>query len=179
MSENLDSTGGIDWSADVFQSLKDQDITQVGFVADGGMKNIISRCQAEPTMSTIALSSEEEGPSLMAGAWLGGAKGCVVMQSTGVGNCINTFSMSEVCQFPLLVLVSARSTWSEGNRWQVPMGQRARKYFEMAGFHTHFVERPEDAGPTVAAGAKQAYNTLNGVGVFFSQRVMGVKEFVR
>tara|TARA_B100000686_G_scaffold341658_1_gene419389 strand:- start:218 stop:397 length:180 start_codon:yes stop_codon:yes gene_type:complete len=59
------------------------------------------------------------------------------------------------------------------------MGQRARTYFEMAGFHTHFVERPEDAAPTVTAAAKQAYNTLNGVGVFFSQRVMGVKEFLK
>ena len=179
MNEGTGEQTGVDWSQDVFQSLKDEGITQVGFVADGGMKNIIAKCKAESTMRAVALSSEEEGPCLMAGAWLGGAKGCMIMQSTGVGNCINTFSMSEVCQFPLLALVSARSTWGEGNRWQVPMGQRARAYFEMAGFHTHFVERPEDAGPTVAAAAQQAYNTLNGVGVFFSQRVMGAKKFLR
>lgn len=179
MNEAKIISNAIDWSSEVFQSLKDQDITQIGFVADGGLKNIITRCQDDPSMHTVALSSEEEGPCLMAGAWLGGAKGCIVMQSTGVGNCINTFTMSEVCQFPLLILVSARSSWSEGNRWQVPMGQRARTYFEMAGFHTHFVERPEDAAPTVTAAAKQAYNTLNGVGVFFSQRVMGVKEFLK
>jgi len=167
------------WARDVFLALKEAGVTQVGFVADGGLKNVIAYCQDEPTMATVPLSSEEEGPSMMAGAWLGGAKGCILMQSTGVGNCINTFSMAEVCQFPLLILVSARSTWGEGNRWQVPMGQRSQKYFEMAGFHTHFVENSDDAGVTVAAAAEQAYNTLNGVGVFFSQRVMGVKKFVR
>jgi sulfopyruvate decarboxylase TPP-binding subunit len=167
-----------DWSQDVHNALDDFGVTQVGYVADGGMKNIIANCQANPNMHAIPLSSEEEGPCLATGAWLGGKKACIVMQSTGVGNCINTFSMSEVGQFPLLVLVSLRSSWGEGNRWQVPMGQRCMDYFKMAGFHTHLVEHGEDAGETVAAAATQAYNTMNGVGVFFSQRVMGTKKFV-
>ncbi|MGD9942649.1 MAG: hypothetical protein AB7S98_05370, partial [Burkholderiaceae bacterium] len=66
-----------------------------------------------------------------------------------------------------------------GNRWQMPMGERCQDYFRMAGFHTQTVETPEDAGPSVAAAVEHAYNTLNGVGVFFSQRVMGVKRFLR
>lgn len=166
-----------DWAMDVHNSLAEKNITQVGYVPDGGMKNIINACDNNPKMHTIALSSEEEGPSLAAGAWLGGAKTCLIMQSTGVGNCINTFSMSEVGQFPLLVLVSLRSSWGEANRWQVPMGQRCMDYFKMAGFHTHIVEHGEDAGETVAAAADQAFHTMNGVGVFFSQRVMGTKKF--
>jgi sulfopyruvate decarboxylase TPP-binding subunit len=167
-----------DWARDVHDALSEFGVTQVGFVADGGMKNVISYCQKNEKMSVIPMSSEEEGPCLTAGAWLGGAKSAIIMQSTGVGNCINTFSMSEVCQFPLLALVSLRSSWSEGNRWQVPMGQRAVDYFKMAGFHTHIVEDGADAGETVLAAASQAYNTLNGVGVFFTQRVMGVKKFL-
>jgi hypothetical protein len=49
----------------------------------------------------------------------------------------------------------------------------------MAGFHAMQVNNPDDAGPSVAAAVEEAYNTLNGVGVFFSQRVMGVKRFLR
>jgi sulfopyruvate decarboxylase alpha subunit len=166
-----------DWSRDVHDALHATGISQVGYVPDGGMKNVISNCGANPAMHAIPLSSEEEGPCLAAGAWLGGAKTCIIMQSTGVGNCINTFSMSEVGQFPLLVLVSMRSSWGEQNRWQVPMGQRCIDYFKMAGFHTHVVEHAEDAGETVTAASEQAFNTMNGVGVFFSQRVMGTKKF--
>lgn len=166
-----------DWAKDVHDALERFGITQVGYVPDGGMKNLINHCRDNPKIATIPLASEEEGPCLVAGAWLGGQKAAIIMQSTGIGNCINTMSMIEVCQFPCLVLVSHRASWSEGNRWQIPMGQRGPDYFKMAGFHTHTVEHAIDAGETVEAAANQAYNTLNGVGVFFSQRVMGVKKF--
>ena len=167
-----------DWAKDVHDALDEFGVSQVGYVPDGGMKNVIRYCSENPKMHAIPLASEEEGPCLVAGAWLGGEKAALVMQSSGIGNCINTFSMLEVCQFPCLVLVSHRASWSEGNRWQIPMGQRGPDYFKMAGFHAHFVESGEDAGEIVTAAANQAYNTLNGVGVFFSQRVMGVKKFL-
>jgi sulfopyruvate decarboxylase alpha subunit len=178
VSEAASAAGG-DWSRAVHQALRSQGVTVVGFVPDGGMKGVIELCLADPSMRTVPLTNESEGPCLMNGAWLGGAKGCLIMQSTGVGNIINTASMTEVCQFPLLVLVSWRSSWAEGNRWQMPMGERCQDYFRMAGFHTQTVEHPEDAGPSVEAAVEHAYNTLNGVGVFFSQRVMGVKRFLR
>lgn len=167
------------WSQDVYNALKDQGITVVGFVPDGGMKQVIDLCLADPEMRTLPLTNESEGPCLLAGAWLGGAKGCLILQSTGVGNVINNASLSEVCQFPFLALVSWRSSWAEGNRWQMPMGERCQDYFKMAGFHTQTVENGADAGASVSAAAEQAFNTLNGVGVFFSQRVMGVKRFLR
>ena len=167
-----------DWARDVHDALDAFGVTQIGYVPDGGMKNVINYCLDNPNMAAIPLASEEEGPCLAAGAWLGGAKTAIIMQSTGIGNCVNTFSMMEVCQFPMLVLVSHRATWGEGNRWQIPMGQRGPDYFKMAGFHTHNVEHGIDAGETVLAAANQAVNTMNGVGVFFSQRVMGVKKFL-
>jgi len=179
MVSEAESAAGGTWSRDVYRALKDQGISVVGFVPDGGMKEVIELCLADPGMKTIALTNESEGPPLLAGAWLGGAKGCLILQSTGVGNLINNATMSEVCQFPFLALVSWRSSWAEGNRWQVPMGQRCRDYFKMAGFQALSIDDPEDAGASVSAAAEEAFNTLNGVGVFYSQRVMGVKRFLR
>lgn len=179
MVSEVSSAAAGNWSRDVYNALKEQGVSVVGFVPDGGMKEIIELCLADKEMKTVALTNECEGPTLMAGCWLGGAKGCLILQSTGVGNIINAASMSEVCQFPFLALVSWRSSWAEGNRWQVPMGQRSQDYFKMAGFHAMQVNDPDDAGPSVAAAVEEAYNTLNGVGVFFSQRVMGVKRFLR
>jgi sulfopyruvate decarboxylase TPP-binding subunit len=179
MVSEAQSAAKEDWSLAVHRALKEAGISVVAFVPDGGMKRVIELCLADRDMRTLPLTNEAEGPCLLAGAWLGGAKGCMILQSTGVGNCINNFTMSEVCQFPLLALVSLRSSWAEGNRWQIPMGERCRTYFQMAGFHTQTVEDAASAGEHVAAAAEQAYNTLNGVGVFFSQRVMGVKRFLR
>jgi sulfopyruvate decarboxylase alpha subunit len=169
----------VDWSADVHRALKAEGVTQVAYVPDGGMKRLIELANADPGMRAVPLTSEEEGPCLMAGAWLGGAKGCVIMQSSGVGNCVNNFTLSEVCQFPLLILVSQRATWGEGNRWQVPTGQRCAPLLELSGFRVHQVERPEDAGETVRAATQHAYFCLSSVAVLFSQRVFGAKRFLR
>lgn len=72
-------------------------------------------------MQPTVLTTEEEGIGILAGAWLGGERGVLLMQSSGVGNCINTLSLSKVCGFPLLIIVTMRGEWGELNlgrsRW--------------------------------------------------------------
>ena len=74
-------------------------------------------------MTAVVLTTEEEGIGLLAGAWLGGERGVLLMQSSGVGNCINMLSLIEICRLPLLMLVTMRGEWGEFNPWQMPMGQ--------------------------------------------------------
>ena len=74
-------------------------------------------------MTDVVLATEEEGIGLLAGAWLGGERGVLLMQSSGVGNCINTLSMIRTCQFPLLLVVTMRGEWGETNPWQLPMAK--------------------------------------------------------
>jgi sulfopyruvate decarboxylase TPP-binding subunit len=40
-------------------------------------------------MRAVVLTTEEEGIAFAAGAWLGGQRAALLMQSSGVGNCIN------------------------------------------------------------------------------------------
>jgi hypothetical protein len=68
------------------------------------------------------LTTEEEGIALAAGAWLGGQRAVLLMQSSGVGNCINMLSLPVNCRMPFLTLVTMRGEWGEFNPWQVPMG---------------------------------------------------------
>ena len=110
------------WQDQLFDVLKRADIRQVGYVPDAGHSRLIARCKADPDIRDVVLTTEEEGIALAAGAWLGGQRSALLMQSSGVGNCINMLSLIRACRFPMLMLVTMRGEWEEFNPWQVPMG---------------------------------------------------------
>ena len=110
------------WQDQLFEAIKGGDIRQVGYVPDAGHARLIERCRADPDIRDVVLTTEEEGVAMAAGAWLGGQRSALLMQSSGVGNCINMLSLSRACRFPMLMLVTMRGEWEEFNPWQVPMG---------------------------------------------------------
>ena len=81
------------WQERVFAALKAARVTIVGYVPDAGHAHLIQAAHADPDMTTIVLTTEEEGIALSAGAWLGGKRAVLLMQSSGVGNCINMLSL--------------------------------------------------------------------------------------
>ncbi len=157
--------------------LKAFDVRQVPYVPDGGLVELIKAAQADPAMRAIALTTEEEGVALCSGAWLGGQRSALLMQSSGVGNCVNMLSLVKTCKFPLLTLVTMRGEWGEFNPWQVPMGQATRACFELMGLTVLRVDRPEEAGPVLRAAAKSVFEGGSAVAVLLSQRRIGAKEF--
>ena len=117
-----DLAGRQPWQDQLFDVLKRADIRQVGYVPDAGHSRLIARCKADPDIRDVVLTTEEEGVALAAGAWLGGQRAALLMQSSGVGNCVNMLSLIRACRFPMLMLVTMRGEWEEFNPWQVPMG---------------------------------------------------------
>ena len=111
-----------DWPDRLFETLKRADIRQVGYVPDAGHARLIDRCRADPDIRDVVLTTEEEGVALAAGAWLGGERAALLMQSSGLGNCVNMLSLARTCRFPLLMLITMRGEWEEFNPWQQPMG---------------------------------------------------------
>ncbi len=172
-----ESTRGGDWAAQVHATLAAAGIRTVGYVPDAGLIRLIELCRDDPEIRDVVLASEQEGIGLAAGAWLGGARAVLMMQSSGVGNCINALSMIQVCGFPLLALVTMRGEWGEANPWQVPMGQGAANHLTVAGVIVHRVERAQDVAETVAAAAELAFASSRAVAVLVAQRVLGAKTF--
>ena len=115
-----------DWPDRLFETLKRGGVRQVGYVPDAGHAHLIERCRADREIRDVALTTEEEGVALAAGAWLGGERAVLLMQSSGVGNCVNMFSLTRTCRFPLLMFITMRGEWEEFNPWQVPMGSDRR-----------------------------------------------------
>src|SRR3984885_16165423 len=107
------------WPEDIFEILQRFDVRQVPSVPDAGHSQLIQRVLAERSMRAVPLTTEEEGVALLAGAWAGGQRGALLMQSSGVGNCVNMFSLTQIFRFPFLTLVTMRGEWGEFNPWQV------------------------------------------------------------
>jgi len=164
-----------EWPEAIFEVLCGAGVTQVAYVPDAGTARLIDLCHANSTMHSVALTTEEEGVALLAGAWLGGARGVLLMQSSGVGNCINMLSIVAECRFPLLAIVTMRGEWGEFNPWQVPMGQGVAPALGNAGMIVHHVDDADHVEATVAAASALAFNAFRAVAVTISQRIIGTK----
>ena len=167
-----------DWPLDVFNTLRQAGVTQAAYVPDAGHSRLIQLMHADTAVRTVVLTTEEEGVALAAGAWLGGARAVLLMQSSGVGNCVNMLSLMTACRFPFLTLVTMRGEWAEFNPWQVPMGQAAPAVLQAMGVTVLRLERPEDAAEVVSAAAALAYEADQQVAVLVSQRMLGRKQWL-
>ena len=165
------------WSSDIYDVLKEIGVKQVAYVPDAGHTQLIRACHADADMKTVSLTTEEEGVAMLAGAWLGGERGALLMQSSGVGNCINMFSMIQECRFPMLVLVTMRGEWGEFNPWQLHMGQSTVRALENAGVVVQRVDHAHDVRDTVFAAAQMAFSSNRAVAVLIGQRVVGFKDW--
>jgi sulfopyruvate decarboxylase alpha subunit len=165
------------WSDQVHGVLRASGVRVVGYVPDAGHKRLIELCRADRAMRAVALTTEEEGIGLAAGAWLGGEKTALLMQSSGVGNCINALGMTSECRFPLVMLVTMRGQFGEFNPWQVPMGQATAATLSAMGVVVQGAARAEDVAPAVDAAARLAFGSYAAVAVLVSQRVIGIKSF--
>ena len=165
------------WQDQLFDVLKRADIRQVGYVPDAGHSRLIARCKADPDIRDVVLTTEEEGVAMAAGAWLGGQRSALLMQSSGVGNCINMLSLIRSCRFPMLMLVTMRGEWAEFNPWQVPMGLAAQPALEAIGVRTMRAETAADLVEKTAAAAQLAYEADQQIAVLIAQRLLGAKEW--
>jgi sulfopyruvate decarboxylase alpha subunit len=163
------------WQDALFDVLKRADIRQVGYVPDAGHSRLIARCKADPDIRDVVLTTEEEGIAMAAGAWLGGQRSALLMQSSGVGNCINMMSLIRACRFPMLMLVTMRGEWEEFNPWQVPMGSIVEPTLKLCDTQVAKVETPEAVVPAVQNAVQLAFGGDRAAAVLLSQKLIGRK----
>ena len=166
-----------DWPREVYEELKSAGVRVVGYVPDAGHKRLIELCQADKKMRAVVLSTEEEGIGLAAGAWLGGEKSVLLMQSSGVGNIINVLGMVKICRLPLVILVTMRGEQGEFNSWQVPMGENTARVLETMGVAVRQAGEAQGVAAHVRAALKLAFEAQGAEAVLIAQRVIGIKSF--
>lgn len=165
------------WPDALYDVLVRQQVRQIVYVPDAGHARLIERCTANPDMEATVLTTEEEGVAQLAGAWLGGDRGILLMQSSGVGNCVNMFSLIENCRMPFVTLITMRGEWGEFNPWQAPMGLATPDVLGRMNVQVHRVDEPDCAGETLEAAIAQSYDGMLASAVLLSQRLIGRKDF--
>lgn len=165
------------WQESLFEVLKTSGVKLLTYVPDAGHAYLISRAHQDEAMRAVVLTTEEEGVAFACGAALGGERAVLLMQSSGVGNCVNMFSLLSAGRFPFLTLITMRGEWAEFNSWQVPMSKATESVLESMGLTVYRVTEPEDVADTVEAAARFAFDGDQAVAVLLSQRLIGRKQW--
>lgn len=166
---------GAGWPHELYRILKSADVRQMVYVPDAGHTTLIELFSADDEVTCNVLTTEEEGVAISVGAWLGGQRSVVLMQSSGVGNCINMLSLPVLSRCPLLMLVTMRGEWGEFNPWQVPMGQATQASLEAIGVTVLRADSVDDLIEVVEQAANTVFDTDQQVAILIGQRLLGKK----
>ena len=167
------------WQEAVFKVLKRGGVDQIVYVPDAGHSHVIRSAIADPEIEDVVLTTEEEGVAMVAGAWLGGKRAVLLMQSSGVGNCVNMFSLLQAADFPFFTLITMRGEYAEFNPWQGPMGKATQGALELMGIHVMRVSHPDEVEEIVSAGFDAAFEAGEKVAVLLGQSLIGRKKWER
>jgi sulfopyruvate decarboxylase alpha subunit len=165
------------WQNNLFEILKNEGITIFSYVPDAGHKVLIDRALLDDTIAAIPLTSEQEGIGIAAGAYLGGSKAVLLMQSSGVGNCINQLSLIKHGQFPFLTIISMRGEFGEGNPWQYAMGEAVIPSLESIGVKCLKIYNQDDVSKTIQSALTMTFKAERSIAVLLSQKLLGSKKF--
>jgi sulfopyruvate decarboxylase alpha subunit len=167
------------WQEAIFNVLKEGGVRQIAYVPDAGHSQVIRRAIADPDIQDVVLTTEEEGVALVCGAWLGGQRAVLLMQSSGVGNCVNMFSLLRSAGFPFFTLVTMRGEYAEFNPWQGPMGRATQDALELMGITVLRASDPDEVEELVSAGLDAAFEAGEQVAVLLGQKLVGRKKWER
>jgi len=168
-----------DWRDQLYDCFKRAGIRQVGYVPDAGHSRLIQLCSDDPDIRAVPLTTEEEGVALAAGAWLGGERSALLMQSSGLGNCINMLSLARTCRFPLLMLITMRGEWEEFNPWQVPMGAAVEPVLRLCEAEVLRARKPEEVEGLGERATQLAFGEERIVALILSQELIGKKVWTK
>jgi sulfopyruvate decarboxylase alpha subunit len=167
------------WQESIFAVLKKGGVQQIAYVPDAGHSHVIRSAIADAEIQDIVLTTEDEGVALVCGAWLGGQRAVLLMQSSGVGNCVNMFSLLQAGDFPFFALVTMRGEYAEFNPWQGPMGKATQAALELMGIHVMRVDQADKVEEIVSAGLDAAFQAGEKVAVLLGQSLIGRKKWDR
>ena len=167
----------MEWPRKIVSLLKSNDICSISFVPDSVIGQILKEAEKDPFFQFTTLAREEEGIGIVTGEYLGGRYGVLMMQSAGLGNCVNALaSLAIPYQIPFLMLISQRGELGEFNACHVVLGKALRRILEALGIQNYTVDREDELETTVDGAIKTAYTSEQPVAVILSTALVGWKD---
>ena len=167
----------MEWPRKIVSLLKANDICSISFIPDSVIGRILNAAETDPYFHLTTLAREEEGIGIITGEYFGGRRGVLMMQSAGLGNCVNALaSLAIPYQIPFVMLISQRGELGEFNACHVVLGKALRNILEALGIQ-HYTLNREDELETILNGAvKTAYTVEQPVAVILSTALVGWKD---
>lgn len=166
------------WYGTVLDTLKSNDVKLVVYVPDRVFTPLIKAIHADPFFITFACTREEEAIGIVTGAWMGGMRAAVLMQTSGFATIPNALaSLVSPCQIPALLFVSERGTLGEFNLGQAMVCRTMRPVLDALGMENHTITRQDELAFIVDRSIKQAVATQAPVTFILSPLLTGGKVF--
>jgi sulfopyruvate decarboxylase alpha subunit len=166
------------WHEIVLATLKKNDVRLVPYVPDRVFTPLIKALHADTFFTTFACTREEEAIGIVTGAWMGGVRGAVLMQTSGFATIPNALaSLAMPGQIPLLLLVSERGTLGEFNLGQALVCRTVRPVLDSLGVEHHTVTRIDELDFILDRSIKQAVAIQQPVTFILSPLLTGGKVF--
>jgi sulfopyruvate decarboxylase TPP-binding subunit len=139
---------------------------------------LIKGIHADPYFTAFATTREEEALGIVTGAWMGGMRGAVLMQTSGFGTIPNALASLVVpSQIPALIFVSERGTLGEFNLGQALVYKTMRPILNSLAVENVTVTRQDELAFTIDRSIKQAVATQAPVTFILSPLLTGGKVF--
>ena len=165
------------WSKHVADALRRNDIRLFATVPDYIVSHVLEHLWADPACTVVTATREEEALGILSGGWLGGQRGALLMQNSGLGNSVNALaSLCVASQIPMVLVISHRGDLGEFNPAQVPMGQATGPVLDALGIR-HI--RPASVADLEAQGdglIKLGYTRSLPVAIVLSPELTGGKQ---
>jgi sulfopyruvate decarboxylase alpha subunit len=166
------------WHDVVLQTLKRNEIRLVPYVPDRVLTTLIKNIHADPFFTTFPTAREEEAVGIVSGAWMGGLRGAVLMQTSGFATLANVLaSLAIPYQIPLIMFVSERGTLGEFNYGQSLVCRTMRPVLSSLAMEHHTATRLDEFEFIVDRSIKQAITTQAPVALILSPLLTGGKVF--
>ena len=166
------------WHEIVLQTLKANDVKLVVYVPDRVFTPLIKVIHADKYFTTFSATREEEALGIVTGAWMGGLRSAVLMQTSGFATIPNALASLVVpCQIPALIFVSERGTLGEFNLGQAMVCKTMRPVLNSLAVESHTITRLDELGFIVDRSIKQAVATQAPVTFILSPLLTGGKVF--
>ena len=166
------------WHDIVLESLKSNDVRLITYVPDRVLTPLIKALHADPFFTTFATTREEEAIGVVTGAWMGGLRGAVLMQTSGFATIANVLASLVVpSQIPALLIVSERGTLGEFNVGQAMVCKTMRPVLDALAMEHHTITRQEELGFILDRSIKQAVATQAPAAFILSPLLTGGKVF--
>ena len=168
------------WYEIVRDVLKQHKVSLVPYVPDNVLRPLIELIESDPFFTAFAVAREEEGLGIAAGAWMGGTRAILLMQTSGFATLANQLaSLSVPFQIPTMMIVSERGTLGEFKIGQMLVARTMRPVLDCLAIEHHTVTRLDEVEFIFDRSITQAVATLGPVCFILSPLLTGGKVFAK